>query len=69
MWSYYFKSRKNTERKNLKVPRRKNGRIILLSKCEFSQNLQIVLVDHSQKKKQKKNKERIQKFYQTRDPW
>ena len=32
LW-YYLKCRKNTESKNTKVARRKNGRIMLLSKC------------------------------------
>ena len=33
MLSYCLKCRKNTESKNLKVARTKNGRIMLLSKC------------------------------------
>ena len=33
MLSYCFKCRKNTESKNPKVVRTKNGRIMLLSKC------------------------------------
>ena len=33
MLSYCLKCRKNTESKNSKVVRAKNGRIILLSKC------------------------------------
>ena len=33
MLSYCLKCRKNTESKNLKVSRTKNGRIMLLSKC------------------------------------
>ena len=33
MLSYYLKSRKNTESKNPKVQRAKNGRIMFLSKC------------------------------------
>ena len=33
MLSYCLKYRKNTESKNPKVVRTKNGRIILLSKC------------------------------------
>ena len=33
MLSYCFKCRKNTESKNPKVVKMKNGRIILLSKC------------------------------------
>ena len=33
MLSYCLKCRKNTESKNPKVARRKNGRIMLLSKC------------------------------------
>ena len=33
MLSYCFKCRKNTESKNLKVIRTKNGRIMFLSKC------------------------------------
>ena len=34
MLSYCLKSRKNTERKNPKAVRSKNGRIMLLSKCK-----------------------------------
>ena len=34
MLSYCLKCRKNTESKNPKVARSKNGRIMLLSKCE-----------------------------------
>ena len=34
MLSYCLKSRKNTERKNTKAVRSKNGRIMLLSKCK-----------------------------------
>ena len=34
MLSYSLKCRKNTESKNPKVVRTKNGRIMLLSKCE-----------------------------------
>ena len=33
MLSYCLKCRKNTESKNPKVARKKNGRIMLLSKC------------------------------------
>ena len=33
MLSHCLKCRKNTESKNLKVVRKKNGRIVLLSKC------------------------------------
>ena len=33
MLSYCLKCRKNTESKNPNVPRSKNGRIMLLSKC------------------------------------
>ena len=33
MFSYYLQCRKNTERKNLKVARAKNGRAMLLLKC------------------------------------
>ena len=33
MLSYSLKCRKHTERKNWKVTRTKNGRIMLLSKC------------------------------------
>ena len=33
MFSYCLKRRKNTESKNPKVVRTKNGRIMLLSKC------------------------------------
>ena len=36
MLSYCLKCRKNTESKNPKVVKIKNGRIILLSKCEVS---------------------------------
>ena len=34
MLSYCFRYRKNTESKNPKVVRTKNGTVILLSKCE-----------------------------------
>ena len=34
MLSYYLKCRKNTESKNPKFVRTKNGRIMVLSKCE-----------------------------------
>ena len=34
MLSYCLKCRKNTESKNPKVTKTKNGRIMLLSKCE-----------------------------------
>ena len=33
LWCYCLKCRKNTESKNPKVARTKNGRIMLLSKC------------------------------------
>ena len=33
MLSYCFKCRKNTERKNPKVTKTKNARVMLLSKC------------------------------------
>ena len=33
MWSYCLKCSKNTESKNPKVLRTKNGRIMLLTKC------------------------------------
>ena len=33
MLSYYLKCRQNTESKNAKFTRTKNGRIMLLSKC------------------------------------
>ena len=33
MLTYCWKCRKNTESKNLKVVRAKNGRVMLLSKC------------------------------------
>ena len=36
MLSYSLKCRKNTESKNPKVVRTKNGRIMLLSKCSLS---------------------------------
>ena len=35
MLSFCLKCRKNTEKKNLKVLKTKNGRIMLLSKCEM----------------------------------
>ena len=35
MLSYYFKCRKITEKKNPKVVRAKNGRIMLLPKCSI----------------------------------
>ena len=34
MLSYFLKCRKSSESKNLKVVKTKNGRIMLLSKCE-----------------------------------
>ena len=34
MFSYCLKCRENTESKNPKIVRTKNGRIMLLSKCE-----------------------------------
>ena len=36
MLPYCLKCRKNTESKNLKVVRTKNGKMMLLSKCEAS---------------------------------
>ena len=39
MPSYCLWCRKNTESKNPKVVKRKNGRIMLLSKCGFYQNV------------------------------
>ena len=33
MWSYCLKCRKNTESKNLKAVKTKNGRVMVLSKC------------------------------------
>ena len=33
MFSYYLQCRKNTERKNLKIARAKNGGAMLLLKC------------------------------------
>ena len=36
MLPYCLKCRKNTESKNLKVVRTKNGKMMLLSKCEES---------------------------------
>ena len=33
MLSYYLKCRKNTECKNWRVVKRKNGRVMVLSKC------------------------------------
>ena len=38
MLSYCLKCRKNTESKNPKVARTKNGRIMLLSKCAVCDN-------------------------------
>ena len=40
MLSYCLKCWKNTESKNLKVVRTKNGRIMLLSKCEMCNSKQ-----------------------------
>ena len=48
MLSYCFKCRKNTESKNPKVVKTKNGRIMLLS------NLQCVIVKNSNLLKSKK---------------
>ena len=44
MLLYCFKCSKNTENKNPKVARAKNGRILLLSKCEVcdSKNLKFI---------------------------
>ena len=39
MLSYGLKCRKDTESKNSKVARTKNGRIMLLSKCEIYQRV------------------------------
>ena len=39
MLSYYLKCRKNTESKHPKVVSTKNGRMMILSKCEVCQNL------------------------------
>ena len=36
--SYCLKCRKNTESKNQKIARTKNGRIMLLSKCAILKN-------------------------------
>ena len=41
MLSYCFKCRKNTESKNPKVVRTKNGKIMLLSECENSDSKKI----------------------------
>ena len=38
MLSYRFKCRKSTEGKNSKVVKTKNGRIMLLSRCEVYEN-------------------------------
>ena len=38
MSSYCLKCRKNTENKNQKIVRTKNGRIMLLSKCAILKN-------------------------------
>ena len=44
MFPYCFKSRKNTESENLKVAKAKNGRLMILSKCEVcaSQKLKFI---------------------------
>ena len=41
MLSYCLRCRKNTETKNPKVARTKNGRIMLLSKCAVCDGTQI----------------------------
>ena len=44
MLSYCLKCRKNTESKNTKVVRTKNGRIMLLSKCALCDRIKSKLV-------------------------
>ena len=44
MLSYYLKCRKNTENKNPKVVRAKNGRIMLLSKCAVYDSKKLKLI-------------------------
>ena len=46
MLSYCLKYRKNTESKNPKVARTKNGRIIVLSKCAVCDSKNSKLVDY-----------------------
>ena len=44
MLSYYLKCRKNTESKNLKVARPKNGRIMLLTKFAVCDNKKLKFI-------------------------
>ena len=44
MLSYCLKCRKNTENKNPKVVRAKNGRIMLLSKCAVYDSKKLKLI-------------------------
>ena len=44
MLSYFLKCRKSSESKNLKVVKTKNGRIMLLSKCEVSDSKKSKLI-------------------------
>ena len=46
MLSYCLKCRKNTESKNAKFARTKNGRIMLLSKCEISDSKKSKFIKH-----------------------
>ena len=44
MLSYCLKCRKNTESKNPQVVKTKNGRIMLLSKCELCDNKKLKFI-------------------------
>ena len=44
MLSYCLKCRKNTESKNPQVVKTKNGRIMLLSKCEVCDNKKLKFI-------------------------
>ena len=48
MSSYCLKCRKNTESKNAKVARTKNGRIMLLSKCAMCDSEKSKLIKHQE---------------------
>ena len=45
MLSYCLKCRKNTESKNPQVVKTKNGRIMLLSKCEVYDNKKLKFIE------------------------
>ena len=47
LW-YCLKCRKNTESKNLKVARTKNGRIMLLSKCAVCDSKNSKFIKHQE---------------------